>query len=374
MEYWARGQQFGGKVDFLCISVVGKRTAEQFQTSLRLDTCTLAFIDGAMPRFGQLGCGGFIVLDSDGTIVTPRSSSFLDLGEQAFRDVEALLGTLCESEFMWPAVLAQKSVRELRLLVRDRRIDVGACLEKKDFVNAIVMDSLAKLSSSQLKKLLANEGIDTRDCLERQDYINKVFAHKSGSTTSSGVSTADMPSFESSLLCPDGTCNKPPVNEPPCSKPLPTNEPPCKKPCVNNDDETCCSSKAQSLFQASSVPSVGNPIMDDEHTDCINAVNQLAASQAVCDLKRVLCVFDEHFRHEEELMTAKGFGGDLTDSFSAKASHQRDHSNILQKIQKIYDRTNIDPEKEVSVEDVQNIAGLFERHARNFDALYEGHL
>lgn len=357
MEHWARGRQFEGRADFLCISVVGERTAMQFKASLRLDRVILAFVDGASPRFGQLGCSGFIVLNPDGTVADPSTPAFLDLGEQAFRELETLVEKLCEPDFEWPVVLAAKSVSELRGLARDRRIDTQACIEKKEIVEAIVMDSISKMSSGKLKRLLQKEGVDTTLCLERADYVGLILSHKTESATGSGVSTADMPSFESASQCPDGTCKKP----------LPVKKPPCKK-------AKTCSSMAQSPFQVSSLPSVGNQIMDEEHAECINALNQLAKNQTSGDLKQVLSVFGEHFQHEEELMTIKGFGGDLTDSFSAKASHQRDHNNILAKIRKIYDRTSIDPKEKVGIEEVKTISELLERHARNFDVLYEGHL
>lgn len=354
MEHWARGRQFGRKADFLCISVTGKRTAEQFKSSLGLDVVTLGFVEGRMPRFGQLGCSGFVVLHPDGTIANPRTTAFLDRGEGAFRDLETLLGKLCEADFEWPATLATKSVKALQHLAINRDIDTRACIEKKEIEQAIILGSIAKLSSGKLKKLLQKEGVDTKSCLERQDYVSLILGHNPNQTTPA-TGTA-MPSFAAAMQCPDGLCEKP------------------KK---KKKKTTCCHTDAQSSYQAARVASVGNQLIDAEHAECTDAINQLAKNQTPEDLKRVLQVFGDHFRHEEEMMTASGFGGNAGDSFAAITGHTRDHNNMMEKIQKIHDLhfiTSIDPKEKVGMEEVKAIAELFERHARSFDALYEGHL
>lgn len=46
-----------------------------------------------LPRLPlQLGCSGFVVVGADGAIVTTKTSAFLDVGEEAFWDVERILG------------------------------------------------------------------------------------------------------------------------------------------------------------------------------------------------------------------------------------------------------------------------------------------
>lgn len=43
------------------------------------------------PRWGQLGCNGFIVLDADGGVACRATAAYLDVGERAFAHVESLL-------------------------------------------------------------------------------------------------------------------------------------------------------------------------------------------------------------------------------------------------------------------------------------------
>ena len=47
-----------------------------------------------MPRWGQLGCSGFIVLDGQRRVVSPATAAFMQLRELAFAHVETLLDAL----------------------------------------------------------------------------------------------------------------------------------------------------------------------------------------------------------------------------------------------------------------------------------------
>eukprot|EP01052_Picozoa_sp_SAG31_P023245 SAG31_NODE_1904_length_6952_cov_15.030498_2_plen_370_part_00 len=101
MEKWGNGS-LGGQVKLLMICVEvgkgGRQTAESFGKQFKLPaTIVNGYIDkeSEVPRFGQLGCGGFIVLSADGEFVPRRTSpSYLKKGEGGFREVERILGTL----------------------------------------------------------------------------------------------------------------------------------------------------------------------------------------------------------------------------------------------------------------------------------------
>lgn len=63
---------------------------------MRLTHCVNAYIVSQrdMPKWGQLGCSGFIILGSgDQRIITPKTSAFLEVEEQAFRQVESILNS-----------------------------------------------------------------------------------------------------------------------------------------------------------------------------------------------------------------------------------------------------------------------------------------
>jgi len=51
-----------------------------------------------MPTWGQLGCSGFVILDSELRVVHPSTAAYLDVHGAAFRDVESKLSALMSSE------------------------------------------------------------------------------------------------------------------------------------------------------------------------------------------------------------------------------------------------------------------------------------
>lgn len=95
MDAWAA--QLGHAVAFICVSCAGPELAFAFRQRLGLSACTNAYVMGKqyMPTWGQLGCGGFIVLDKDLRVVAPKTEAYLDVGgPRAFRDVEAVLASV----------------------------------------------------------------------------------------------------------------------------------------------------------------------------------------------------------------------------------------------------------------------------------------
>mmetsp|Transcript_22693 Transcript_22693/g.37509 ORF Transcript_22693/g.37509 Transcript_22693/m.37509 type:complete len:368 (+) Transcript_22693:239-1342(+) len=101
MEKWANGS-LGGRVKLLMICMEvgadGLETTKWFGNQFKLpSTIVNGYIDkeSEVPRFGQLGCGGFIILSADGEFVSRRSSpSYLKKGQGGFREVERILSTL----------------------------------------------------------------------------------------------------------------------------------------------------------------------------------------------------------------------------------------------------------------------------------------
>jgi len=93
MDIWA--QTYFGRATFLCISCDGPQLASAFAMRLQLSKCLLTYVDRANgPRWGQLGCNGFIVLDAQGKVACSATSAFLEMGERAFADTEAILDSL----------------------------------------------------------------------------------------------------------------------------------------------------------------------------------------------------------------------------------------------------------------------------------------
>lgn len=93
MDAWA--VKYFGRASFICVGCDGPELATTFATRLRLSKCLLTYVDRQNnPRWGQLGCNGFIVLDGQGKVACRKTSAYLEVHEQAFSHVESLLGPL----------------------------------------------------------------------------------------------------------------------------------------------------------------------------------------------------------------------------------------------------------------------------------------
>ena len=76
MDSWAK--KFAGRAAFVCVSCAGPDMAEKFGQELHLRHCHNTWVADMMrakPRWGQLGCSGFIVLDANGRVVCAKSSA-----------------------------------------------------------------------------------------------------------------------------------------------------------------------------------------------------------------------------------------------------------------------------------------------------------
>jgi hypothetical protein len=78
------------------VGCAGAGLARQFVSELQLQHCMVGYVKSQkdMPRWGQLGCNGFIVLDQQKRVVSRQTAAFLQMRSLAFRHVEALLDAL----------------------------------------------------------------------------------------------------------------------------------------------------------------------------------------------------------------------------------------------------------------------------------------
>jgi hypothetical protein len=94
----------GTNVQFLCVcvdSTNAQRVAILFHNLLDVRQVVNAYIPSSfyMPRgFGQLGCSGFVVVDTAGNFVSRKTTAYLDYGEGAFRHLEQVLQDLVAEE------------------------------------------------------------------------------------------------------------------------------------------------------------------------------------------------------------------------------------------------------------------------------------
>jgi len=83
------------------VGCAGPGLARQFISELELQHCMVGYAKSQadMPKWGQLGCSGFIILDAQRHVVCPATAAFLKMRGLAFAHVEALLDALLAAKF-----------------------------------------------------------------------------------------------------------------------------------------------------------------------------------------------------------------------------------------------------------------------------------
>jgi len=178
MVQWANCG-YGGRVNFLLLCVEngrnGLRTAKSFGQQFQVPSSVVnAYIENKSesPRFGQLGCGGFIVLGPYGEFVAPRTApAYLKSGPLAFRSVEKILGSLGVNAASPTAAAPAPSSGKLKLQlahVGNAQMDQ----EHRDLVaaGADLMKQRSLASLGHLSKLWAEHSTHEEALFEKHNF------------------------------------------------------------------------------------------------------------------------------------------------------------------------------------------------------------
>lgn len=117
----------------MLVGCAGGDLAEEFGRRLKLKSCTITFVDERdMPRWGQLGCQGFIILNGSGSVVCKTTPAFMDVEALAFRYVESMLDSLVASKplpTVPPGVLVRIDGLQGNVELNGK---LGMCVEAED--------------------------------------------------------------------------------------------------------------------------------------------------------------------------------------------------------------------------------------------------
>ena len=319
MEQWARGSLLGGKnIDFLCICVDTLSCAKNFGRLFSFSKAINGWIKDPsdMPSFGQLGCSGFIIMDGKGGCISKQTLPFLRHGEAAFQNVKELL------------------VRSLKIRPSPSQVDAASA-------------EAAAASGYSVGSIVVLEG------LKSSPELNGVRAKVLGFDTAKGRFTVTLLQEDSS--------RGPLAVLPCCIAPLTTSTQGASVP----------GPSAAPLSSIHKPNATGCRPIDTEHGQCTEALNALLRTPtSTAALHHTLCVLEEHFSHEEEILTGAGFGENGAGAaFSALTGHSQDHARILS-----LGRAGLENAVGGAVrEEVSwSLAQAFVDHARDFDSLFEG--
>lgn len=283
------------------------------------------FLADKMPKFGQLGCSGFIVAEvGSGNVIHKATPAFLQHGPAAFGWVERMFQTLSPSLVSLKSKLPANAIRvqltgfQLQPLMNGLK----GYLIRKDESNPQRFVILLDNGDQVLLKSANFEEIEDTEDQHDQDKQGNVEL-KEGD---------------------DGT------------------------------QESSNGKDALSCLVAQKSPKLGFAQIDEEHEECDQALSQLVQCKTVNALYTFQDTLKRHFEHEEQMMQDADFGNAkqsaMNSSFSAYVSHKGDHNGILQLLDSVIQEYTVTKEAFVCKDSLLQIVQRFKMHVENYDTLY----
>lgn len=313
MDAWA--VKYKGRATFVCVCCAGHQLAEEFGNQLRLKNCVNSWVDRQnMPFWGQLGCNGFILFDKNLKVLKAKTSAFLEVRDQAFREVETIL-----SRVLAPPPRKHISVPSI--------------------------SAVQSMSVKQLKALITSLSGSFSDCVEKADLIRRAMQ-----LVEKARPASDSPAPKRRKR-QGVTEARPPV------------------PATTSTD---------AVSPMGEIKSVKVKVLDDEHEECMKALAAMVERKDYDSLMAVIRVYESHFKHEEELLdkhlyaAASTTGGSFNADAGVRRSHYSDHGRLIAELHEATcaSKRGVPLSKTFLERTLRN----FEDHANRYDATYAARL
>ena len=277
-----------------------------------------------MPRWGQLGCSGFIIVDAQKRIVTKATAAYLQVKELAFGHVEVLLDALlagAAAPSVYPGqVVALDIVNEPKkhgskgvVLDTVNQVD-GKC--SVFLLHASDGGAMVRVSPENLRFLRSEIQLSSQQLLHVQQ------AHK--------IAAAAAKERQK------GRTGVPLLREP-------REEGEQGRKCKTKREAEAASNAANERKHGHQVDeirvaSVLNADLDRQHEECAAALDVLAKERTASALEAALGAMQRHFEYEEQLLDthlyadlvpADRMGGDFNADMNMRISHYADHARII---------------------------------------------
>eukprot|EP00658_Telonema_sp_P-2_P083199 TRINITY_DN8950_c0_g3_i1.p1 TRINITY_DN8950_c0_g3~~TRINITY_DN8950_c0_g3_i1.p1 ORF type:complete len:402 (-),score=58.03 TRINITY_DN8950_c0_g3_i1:33-1238(-) len=310
MERWA--VVYADKANFLCVGCAGGEMALEMGREAQLSKCWHGWIkdQDSMPRWGQLGCNGFIMLSAGEQEANARqTSAFMQVRGLAFKHVEAVLDAIIQGNPA-PDVCPGQFVRLTGLKHRpELNGQMGVCISAIQEGRCTVR--LQRSRREDLKVKPVNLTVHSDESLEP---------------------SSDCDDCQQGCPAPPdqgcGSCTAQPDSHP---HPHPHS-----------------TAQPETIAPVRETASVAVESMDREHRQCEQALNQLASQRSISALETVLAGYKQHFAHEEELMDrwvwpavvaqTKGKSGFSAEG-SARRTHLADHARMVRCLEREIERS-----------------------------------
>lgn len=315
----------------MCVGCDGLELTKTFSKRLRLTSCLLAYLEeGHGPRWGQLGCNGFILLDAEGRVACRKTAPFLEQGEAAFVQAESLLRSLLPLE---PArgISAGRHVELRGLSSPEMNGTRGYVIEKGEATSCVILTYRGKrveANAENVRFLDESEGQEEGGEESRQEANPSRKQQKSEGGGEGGARSSEA-------------------------------------------------ARGTEVAPLMLIDSVGVAQLDAEHERCVLALSVLNSCPSREAIEAVIEAYRAHFANEEALLDTHLYAGAVeahaTGGFSADASARRshfaDHARMLSELQQAAQGLTSE-ESRVPASFVDDTLRSFERHANTYDAAY----
>jgi hypothetical protein len=298
-----------------------------------------------MPRWGQLGCNGFIVLDGQKRVVSRQTAAFLQMRGLAFQHVEAILDALLAGSAP-PMVCPAQCVALEGVEDPKKRGLRGVALDATnpdDGKNTVFLlsgsggGSMVRVASTKLRVLPGNAiEISPRQLAALEQARAVALAARRQAAAPAGAPGAGGASASKD----DSGCEGNSEQAPALRKRNAQGE--SKAGEGGAEGDAAGDATADVALGPVRVASVLNAELDRQHEECAAALEELASQRSTCALDAALRAIRRHFEYEERLLDQHlyhdlckegGGGGDGFNGFSADASmrtsHFADHTRII---------------------------------------------
>mmetsp|Transcript_88341 Transcript_88341/g.274598 ORF Transcript_88341/g.274598 Transcript_88341/m.274598 type:complete len:391 (+) Transcript_88341:207-1379(+) len=384
MESWASGPAYGGKAHFVCICVVqearqAKMLAKEMAQEARFSRAVNGFVASPkdLPRYGQLGCGGFIVFDKGFKLVSDCTTSFMEMRRLAFDHVDTLLQKLVagQGDRIPPACPGEEV--QIRGLQNKQELNgqQGVCVAYKEGSEGAEDSFVVHLR--RLQKQVQVRAANLRNLSREVDEQSYAVGGGGGCEQGGGCGKADCAERET---CSDqaGGCGGRGQrgSDPSCPESGIRPERAVADAAAWQAAEDRALAAGKNLLSTCSLRSVGVGSMDREHVASMALLKGLVHERGSCAaMAAVREDLQTHFAHEEQMFRDQGFGEGKA-NFSATKSHIEEHERLLRAVDEELQRAAARPEgkQAASAQFMERFLAEFLEHVDQFDSKYEAHM
>mmetsp|Transcript_24824 Transcript_24824/g.62447 ORF Transcript_24824/g.62447 Transcript_24824/m.62447 type:complete len:436 (-) Transcript_24824:855-2162(-) len=387
MERWAGAtpKYANKRVNFVCVCLVDRGLATEMAAEARLQHAVNGFVESKaeMPRYGQLGCQGFVVFAPGFRMFAPETSSFLQIKGLAFANVEALLDSMLNQvqrvragpqdlppamiNFI-PPFLCPGEMVQIRGLANRKELNgrQAVCLQDGGDGTYVVTTGGQMQLRIKAENLL-NTTRDTRNVLE-----NGATGGQYGEVPScfpaakNNISSGE----EENKKVNGGATEAPPTS---AGQKLNQSAFPHADASAQAAEEGW--QRVKNFLNTHELRSLNIPDMDEQHAECLAALKELVKKRSCDALRTVAAVVEEHFEEEEQMWEMYKFGTENA-MFSATKSHKEEHRRVLGEIEHFLDEAgrtgNVVGQKEkVPAAFAEALVKEFFSHIEDYDSKYE---